>query len=81
MTFCRTKTFVPFDARLFVFVNEAGLAGVASACRCRNGRNEKARQVEDLTGLFEQRRGVAWNLFGRRYWVRTNDLYDVNVAL
>lgn len=25
--------------------------------------------------------GTVWKYFGRRYWSRTSDLYDVNVAL
>ncbi len=42
---------------------------------------KKAHQLNDLGGLSEQCLALPGKFGGRRYWNRTNDLYDVNVAL
>ena len=47
--------------------------------RAPRGKN-KSRQVMDLAVFFAVLHSTLQE-FGRRYWNRTNDLHDVNVAL
>lgn len=54
------------------------LFGLATP-KAKSKKQKAAKSKTDAA--FKVVLGTTLQEFGRRYWVRTNDLYDVNVAL